>query len=393
MRRFRDRQSSRMFRGNEFGRLMTMIGMLFVLAMIIRRAGDAHTWQFLTGESDRELAAAEPATGPVDPPFNPPVNPPVNDASPMQPPADPSASTDAQRNNAPEPAAPAAGQPEPETPEATSLDEDEEELGAIANEFAAMTDRSPMAKEDMFAYWRLLRWSENAKLSEMLKRARTDVRFGDLILEPVEHRGELIKVRLHLIQLRKETAAPDNPLGLETYYQAVGWNNSQAWFYFCVFVDLPPGMPVADYIAQEGTFVGYFLKTITYQSAEGKTIQAPVLIGRMQWHPNPLAKRQEEDWRPAWWIGGLLLAGFAVRTAWRFGRGKKREPLTGLLRGRASSDEPTESIEDWLERASSAQAEVEINRAEHHESNGSGNGHSRRLPLDPRLDQSDEPGG
>ena len=44
------------------------------------------------------------------------------------------------------------------------LDEDSEERAAIADEFQAITDRAPLAKEDMFAYWRLLRWTESAKL-------------------------------------------------------------------------------------------------------------------------------------------------------------------------------------------------------------------------------------
>ena len=146
-----------------------------------------------------------------------------------------------------------------------------EERAAIADEFQAITDRRPIAKEDMFAYWRLLRWTESAKLPALLRRARTDVRYGDLILDPAGHRGELMKVRLHVVQVLKHRATADNPLGIETYYQAVGWNDSsQAWFYFCIFTDLPPGMPLGDRITQEGTFVGYFLKTITVPGRSGK---------------------------------------------------------------------------------------------------------------------------
>ena len=145
-----------------------------------------------------------------------------------------------------------------------------------------------------------------------------------MILDPAAYRGDLIKVRLHVAQLLKFEAAADNPLGIETYYQAVGWNDSsQAWFYFCIFTDLPPGMPLGDRITQEGTFVGYFLKTTTYQDGLGKGSQAPVLIGRMVWHPSPPLKPREDDGYLTWSVGGLLLAGFLVRMVWRMRRGKK----------------------------------------------------------------------
>ena len=81
------------------------------------------------------------------------------------------------------------------------LDEDLDERAALAVEFQAITDRAPLAKEDMFAYWRLLRWTESARLPALLKRARTDVRYGDLILDPAAYRGDLIKVRLHVVAI------------------------------------------------------------------------------------------------------------------------------------------------------------------------------------------------
>ena len=90
------------------------------------------------------------------------------------------------------------------------------------------------------------------------------------------------------MQLLKFEAAADNPLGIETYYQAVGWNDSsQAWFYFCIFTDLPPGMPMGDRITQEGTFVGYFLKTTTYQDGLGKGSQCRCSSGGWSGIPVP----------------------------------------------------------------------------------------------------------
>ncbi len=51
MRRLRDRHQAGLFRGAELPRLMTMVVMLFVLAMMIRRASDRDTWRYFTGES------------------------------------------------------------------------------------------------------------------------------------------------------------------------------------------------------------------------------------------------------------------------------------------------------------------------------------------------------
>ncbi len=371
MRRFRDRQSNRLFRGGELARMLTMVSFLLVLVMVFLKARDPDTWRFLANDP------APVSTGETD-----------------EPRRDEGSDTTAESHK---PAgdvnetAPAEGAATDAMP---PLDEDPEERAAIADEFEVITDRAPIVKEDMFAYWRLLRWTEDSPLPAMLKRARSDVRYGDLILDPAAHRGQLMKVRLHVVQLLKLKAAPDNPLGLETYYQAVGWNDSsQAWFYFCIFTDLPRGMPLGDRITTEGTFVGYFLKTTTYQDGLGKGSQAPVLIGRMIWHPSPQAPKHEEESLLPWLIGGLLLAGFGVRLVWRLRTGKKRTSITGLLRGKSGSEEPSVNIEEWLDRVESPAADGAINDAGNHDSNGDAHNHATGFPRDPRLDRSEEQEG
>ena len=67
MRRFRDRQPTGLFRGNELARLMSMIVMLGVLAMMVRRARDADTWRFLTGEPVSQQQDAGGASKPLKP--------------------------------------------------------------------------------------------------------------------------------------------------------------------------------------------------------------------------------------------------------------------------------------------------------------------------------------
>ena len=86
-------------------------------------------------------------------------------------------------------------------------------------------------------------------------------------------------------------------------------------------------------------------------------------------------------------------SGFPLRMVWRMRRGKKREPLVGMLRGRGSSEDPTESVEEWLDRAESPAAGEAINEPREHESNGNPQSYSAGFPHDPRLDQSEEPGG
>ena len=113
----------------------------------------------------------------------------------------------------------------------------------------------------------------------------------------------------------------------------------------------------------------------------------------MIWHPDPQAKPREDDGLTTWLVGGFLLAGFLGRMVWRMRSKKKREPLVGMLQGRASPEEPTESLEEWLDRVESPPVGEAINEAADHESNGNGKGHATGFPRDPRLDQSEEPGG
>ena len=75
---------------------------------------------------------------------------------------------------------------------------------------------------------------------------------------------------------------------------------------------------------------------------------------------------------------------------WRTVPGKKRTPMEGLLRGRTGGEEPTISVEDWLDRVESPTADEAINEPGDHESNGNAHDHSAGFPVDPRLDQSEE---
>jgi len=275
------------------------------------------------------------------------------------------------------------------------LDEDPAEQEAFEYETQALTDSAPLAKEEMVAYWRLMRWERSQSADELLKRARGNVYYGDLLDRPSDFRGELIKVKLHIVQVRQFESLPDNPLGLKSNYQAVGWNDaSQAHFYFCIFTKLPEGMHVGDRVYDEGTFVGYFLKTYVYEDGKGTRIKAPILIGQMTFHPAAVVPRSETEWMWPWIAGGACLVLYAARWGWKFAFGRPSGPaIRGILPRREQDDPEAEGmdIEEWLAQVESPGAENEINSASPHDFNGSHgfNGHNGSNHADGLHDRPD----
>ena len=256
-----------------------------------------------------------------------------------------------------------------------------------------ISDRTPLGVEEMFAYWRLLRWAESQDVETMLKRARGDVRYGDLIERPQEYRGDLLKVKLHIRRVRREDASPDIPIDVRHYYEAIGWNDaSQSWFYACIFVDLPEGMPTGDIVFEEGTFVGYFLKTFVYLDGKGIKTKAPILIGKMIYEPPPvLEKSNELLWGCA--VAGVLSVLFLARWGWRLRRNPSLTPqIKGLLRRDGLADTGGEGlgIEDWLEQAESQTAESEIKSTASHDLNGGAQGEGLPLRRDHGLDWTED---
>ncbi len=285
---------------------------------------------------------------------------------------------------------------EPEKPEIEPgpLDEDEVERRAFDHECEAISDRTALGQEEMFAYYRLLRWAQSQTPEQMLSRARGGVRYGDLLEHPEEYRGELLREKLHIARVRREDAKPGIPFDFQHYYEALGWNDStQTWFYFCIFVDLPEGMPVGDRVYEEGTFVGYFLKTFVYLDGQGKKTKAPILIGRMIYHPPPIVSRNADEWLWGCAVGGVLFVLFLARWGWRL-RGKRTgaPEIKGLLRrdGMPETEGEVLRIEDWLEQAESQPAETEIKSAANHDLNGSSDGGGMSLHRDHGLDWTED---
>ncbi len=308
MRRLRDHRPSTLFRGSELPRLLTLVIMLGVLVMLIGLARDPNTWRWLApdagGEPAEHLVAGADNAGNVVAPD------------------------------------PAAGGP---------TDQDPVERDAAREEFQAVTDKTPLAVEEMPAYWRLMAWQQRQTTGSMLKRAQQDVSFRQLWQQPQASRGELVRIPIHLRRTAKIDSLEENALGLATAYEVWGWNtDSQPYWYWLVCPQLPPGMPSGNSIYAEATFVGYFLKLLPYEDHQGQTLATPLLIGRLVWHPtaaNPLARRDEWTW--PWYLAGVLMVLFVAR--WGLAMmGWKTKPRPGPTLPTGSSEQ---QVAAWLASA------------------------------------------
>ena len=213
--------------------------------------------------------------------------------------------------------------------------------------FQAVTDKEPFAREEMPAYWKLMRWSMTESFDDLWERSRKDLYFTHLAEAPGKYRGELIGMKVSLRRALTHDAE-ENSAGVKQVYEAWGvTNESRSGLYCLLFYDKPPELAIKPSIHEEATFVGYFLKQFTYEDAMGVKRWAPVLIGRLRWRENvtrTALRRQREDSHLWPWIviaGAVVVLGFA----WKSSRSSSDQSLDGL--GNAPPDHA--SIEHWLE--------------------------------------------
>jgi hypothetical protein len=302
-----------------------MIGMLAVLVMIMNRAKDPGTWRWLTNEygeqgegdavDDREGDAAR-SDRVEDPP-----------AEPMRP-----------------------------------TDLDPEEADAAREEFQAISDRQPLLPEEMPTYRRLLKWVRHQPGDLLARRSKNNLFFTDFIEVPDKCRGRLVHLRLHIRGIHVLEAA-DNPPGFGRLYELRGWTDQSApWPYLISVPDLPPGMPTGWNAQEEVSFDGYFFKVMSYEAAEspGKHLFAPLLVGRIVWHPVRDQSGSDSDgtWFWATILGGGLI-GLAAMLRWAIV--SRDAPLTA---GACSAQSSSVEIERWLEQAESVAADPEVEPAQ-----------------------------
>jgi hypothetical protein len=342
-----------MFRGNELPRLLTMIAMLGVLLLLMSRAGDPNTWTWVAnGFGSSKPAASQPA------------------AAEPAPQHSPSAAADAGGRRPPEAAAEKGA---PEKPASEKLaptgptDQDREEKDAIEEEFQAVSDGTlSIRPEEMPAYKRLWRWVRNQSFPVLQRRARNNLTFTDLYQTPDKNRGQLVALEFNVRRILQDKL-DGIPL-----YEVWGWTTeSKAWPYVAVVMDLPEGMPTGTAVEEQATVVGYFFKLQGYHEAGARPnappLRAPLLVGRLVWHPDRVPQTHATDWicvylllflddLMAWGFPLLfgflllLLFGFVVVVIWK----GKRQPVFSPPSGVSRVGRP--SLEEWLAQPEPAEA-------------------------------------
>lgn len=178
--------------------------------------------------------------------------------------------------------APPPPPPAPEIIVAGPNDQDPVELFRMQEMLPLVTDKTPLKPRDMHAYWKMLSWARTESSADLDKRALHEVPFTRLWEQPEKYRGKLISLRLHIRRVLINEDLPSNPQELKTCYEAWGWTEeSRSFPYVLIFPDLPEGLVIGNEMRGEATFVGYFLKIMSYEAFD-KTRGAPLLIGRMQ---------------------------------------------------------------------------------------------------------------
>ncbi len=158
---------------------------------------------------------------------------------------------------------------------------DKQEVDALKAELQVVSDRTPLDKMEMPAYWRMVNWAYAAPGDELQKQAQSDLLLNDLIQAPHKHRGKLVDVELK-VRLMRQHDAPENSANIKQVYEAWGPTEESRTFPYCVvFADIPPGVEVKGAAFFNARFVGFFLKNIAYEDATGAKRSAPLIIGRM----------------------------------------------------------------------------------------------------------------
>ena len=195
---------------------------------------------------------------------------------------------------------------------------DSEEIDALKEELQAVSDMTPVAPEEMPAYWRLVKWAYAVPGEELRKQARSDLLFTHLFQAPNKNRGALVNVKLRVRRLMHHEAT-ENSANVQHVYEAWGPTEESQTFPYCVaFVDVPPGVKIEANPFFDGRFVGFFLKKLPYEDSSGTMRTAPLLIGRMIHDEEAKSRNLPKPELSVTWIVGVVagLVGLVVLIQW-----------------------------------------------------------------------------
>jgi hypothetical protein len=342
----------RLFRGAEFGRLMTMICMLVVLGMMIKTASNPGTWQWLVSKPGQanQVVGQEGGSDKSRP-----------DQMPVTP--TPSIPVDGRAEN--RPAKTTEGEPQPKKiPIATGpTDEDEAELSGAAEDFDFVADGSVQIQpEEMSAYRRLVRWVIDQPYQRLSARAaERNPTYGQFVTSPQEFRqpGEIFAFDVHVrevikfdVKLAFRDEDDDAPRPPATLYEVWGTTDeSRGRFLHFVVYDPPAGLPIGPNVREDVRFVGYFFRNQGYIPAkappDSRVQLAPSFIGRVAWEaprPGVVVEESELPW--------LILFGggaAAILVSWLgfIFLGKRRRSVAELATDLPPP--PGTSVEEWLD--------------------------------------------
>lgn len=178
--------------------------------------------------------------------------------------------------------------------EGGTTDEDKDEQAEMKRLFQAVKDHTPLAATEMPAYWRIFGWVRAQSFAILEKRAQWDVLYSQLLEGPDKHRGELLRLRCHVTRALKSDA-PENKAGFKTVYELWGsTDESKSFPYVLLTTELPPEFKLGENEPNEGVFVGYFLKWMSYPVPGGKRT-VPLLLGRMKHWPQEAAEPPRDE--------------------------------------------------------------------------------------------------
>ena len=220
--------------------------------------------------------------------------------------------------------------------------------------FEVVTDKQKLGELDMPAYWRLIKWARRRSFAELEQRANRDVPFAKFFNETTKHRGELIRLRLH-VQRIVAWDAPENSAGVKTVYELWGGTDeSRGNPYGVVCAELPPEIKVASETHAEVVFVGYFLKIHAYDAFKVGRF-APILIGRVRTVASGahVASARSAGLDAMLVVGGAVIVCLVIFVAvYRVTRQSRRAPLKPGPPALSN-----DNIESWLENIPNEGAE------------------------------------
>lgn len=193
---------------------------------------------------------------------------------------------------------------------------------------AKVKDKTPQDPADRDAIFQLLCLATTRPESAQASSARRDVLFANLYQEPANYRGELIRVKGVLARLLAWDSPPDrNPHGFPRYYEAWIFSEDQSTNPMVVlFSEAPVGLTPSDNLKENVSIDAFFVKLLAYETREGKTRGAPMLVGgKLHWD-RPTGDFWSQAMLLAVAVAALVLVGGLV-----FWRQNRRDEA--LLRG------------------------------------------------------------